>query len=64
MSGGGFPIPDLKLTSTASSGASVGGGLTGSRITFGTSAPGLTAVQIAILAATVLGGVWIFKKVS
>ncbi len=40
------------------------GDLTGPVINFGSSAPGITTMQIALLAGAVLGGLWIVKKVK
>jgi len=63
---GGAPIPDLNLNlnSSARSGASMSGDLFGPRITFGTSAPGFTTVQLFMLVSAVVAVVWIWKKVK
>ncbi len=59
---GGIPIPDLNLNSRAESGASNTGDLFGPRITFGTSAPGFTTVQLVIAASAAVAVAWIWKK--
>lgn len=56
--GGGISLGDAKST------ASQSGDLSGPRITFGSSAPGITTGQLALIVVGGLAAIYVFKKVA